>query len=579
MTAMLRNKQIGTKLIFISACLLLLLTLVNGAFLVFSVKKGSENSIASNAMNEALLISKQISDSKYQEFLNHPTEDQIYWDLRNQLNDYREKTGALYVYTIKEEDQKLSIMVDGQPKGAKDASAIGEATSTTTYQQVLPSLNGGTSNTSIVHDPKYGDYLSAFAPIKDPSGKVIGILGMDIDASKVATIENKVIGQILPIFLLCSLLIMIIAIIAFGYFISRSISKPVRSLAESAERMAEGDFTVDLITTENQDELGSLAASFNKMKNNINQLVEKLQVDAEMIAKSSAELAANAEENTRTTEHVTIMVQEVATGAMKQVESILESREVMESLSMSLQQVAVSTEKVSDSTQDTSIVANNGNQSVQAAIMKMQNLNDTVSQLASVIKGLGERSSQIGEIMVAIQRISAQTNLLSLNAAIEAARAGEHGRGFAVVAGEVRKLAEQSSQSAESVNSLIQSVQQETMQAVETMHKVSGEVTDGILAVNEAGHSFEKIQESVNQVVELIREVTQSVEHMAMGTVQVEDAIQQIAVIAEQSASATQTVSAGTEQQLASSEEVASSSASLSILAEELQELGCRFKV
>jgi methyl-accepting chemotaxis protein len=576
---MRKSKRIGTKIMVLSACLLLLLTIVNGAFLVVSVKKGSENTIASNAMNEALLISKQIDKGKYQSFLNHPAEDDVYWELRNQLNDYREKIGALYVYTIKEDQQKLSIMIDGQQKGAKDASAIGDPTSTTTYDQILPALKGGTSNTSIIHDPKYGDYLSAFAPIKDSNGSVIGILGIDTDASKVTTIENKALGQILPIFLLSSLIVMVIAVITFGYFISKFISKPVRQLAESAEKMAEGNFSEDQFTVGNRDELGSLAVSFNKMKGNIKQFVEKLHEDANIIAGSSVELSANAEENARATEHLTVMVQEVADGAMKQVEGIQESREVMDSFSKSLQQVAVSTSKVSDSTQDTANVANSGNLSVQDAMTKMHSLDKTVAQLASVIKGLSERSGQIGEIMAAIQKISGQTNLLSLNAAIEAARAGEHGRGFAVVAGEVRMLAEQSSQSAESVRSLIKSIQEETMQAVDTMNKVSAEVKDGIAAVNGAGNSFEMIQESVNQVAAHIHEVVQSVEYMAMGTVQVEEAIKQIAAIAEQTSSATQTVSAGFEQQLASTEEVASSSASLSALAEELQELGSRYKL
>lgn len=576
---MFRAKRIGTRIIFISSCLLLLLTVVNGIFLIYSAKKSSEETIARQAINRALHISKQINPSKYQSFLNLPIEDTVYWDLRNLLSDYREKTGSLYVYTIKEEGQKLSLMIDGgQEKGAIDAIAIGDPVSMTTYQQILPALKGGTSNTSIIHDPKNGDYLSAFAPILNEKGKVIGILGVDTDASEVTAIKNSIVEQLLPIFFIFSLFILISAIIVFNYFISQSISKPVQILADCAVTMAEGNFTVAL-SIDSNDELGILAVSFNKMKDNIKQLVEKLQGDSNRIARSSEELTINAEDNTKTTEHVAIMIQEVNTGAMKQVECIGESRKVIESLTASLQHVTSSAGKFSNSTQETSKIAGNGNKLVQNAMTKIQRLNETVTQLSSLIKGLGERSNQIGEIMLAIQGISAQTNLLSLNAAIEAARAGEHGRGFAVVAGEVRKLAEQSSLSAKSVQSIITSIQQETIQAIETMRKVSVEVTEGIEAVNEAGDSFEIIQESVNQVVEHIYEVNQSVKHMTLGTIQVENAIQQIAAVSEQCFAATQNVSAGTEQQLASSEELASSSVVLSKLAEELRELSSQFKV
>jgi methyl-accepting chemotaxis protein len=116
----------------------------------------------------------------------------------------------------------------------------------------------------------------------------------------------------------------------------------------------------------------------------------------------------------------------------------------------------------------------------------MRLIHDTVQDLSKVIRGLGERSKEIGEIVAVITKISSQTNLLALNAAIEAARAGEHGRGFAVVADEVRKLAEQSAQSAQQISELITHIQKETLNAVQSMDQATKEVQSGLDVVDSA---------------------------------------------------------------------------------------------
>lgn len=104
-----------------------------------------------------------------------------------------------------------------------------------------------------------------------------------------------------------------------------------------------------------------------------------------------------------------------------------------------------------------------------------------------MVKRLGERSKEIGQIVDVITDISNQTNLLALNAAIEAARAGEHGRGFSVVADEVRKLAEQSRQSADQIVQIVRQIHTETTQAIVAMEKGDREVEGGMILMKEAG--------------------------------------------------------------------------------------------
>ena len=156
-----------------------------------------------------------------------------------------------------------------------------------------------------------------------------------------------------------------------------------------------------------------------------------------------------------------------------------------------------------------------GNQAIQAAVLQMNAIHDSIRELSGVVEGLGNHSQAIGQIIEVITGIANQTNLLALNAAIEAARAGEHGRGFAVVADEVRKLAEQSSRSAEQISQLINTIQSDTKHAMNSMEAGTREVQQGILVVHEAGETFGQIQMSIGTVSDQVHDVSAAAQEAA----------------------------------------------------------------
>ncbi|GAX91184.1 methyl-accepting chemotaxis protein [Effusibacillus lacus] len=367
--------------------------------------------------------------------------------------------------------------------------------------------------------------------------------------------------------------------ILIGFFISRMISKPMVAMAGIAELIASGDLTADEIKVKNRDEIGDLANSFNQMARNLRNLIRQVGSSAEQVAAASEELTASAEQTSKATEQIASTIQEVAVGSEKQVRSVDESAKAINEMSVGVQQIAANAQNVSSTAIQASEIASEGNQAIQTVVRQMNSISSTVNGLADAVKGLGERSQEIGQIVEVITSIAAQTNLLALNAAIEAARAGEHGRGFAVVADEVRKLAEQSAQSAQQIADLITSIQGETNNAVQTMETATKEVADGIKVVTTAGESFKEIQRFVNEVASQIEEVSASSQQMSAGTEQVVNSINVITEAAETAAAGTQNVSAAAEEQLASMEEITASASALSKMAEELQTLVGKFKV
>ena len=396
-------------------------------------------------------------------------------------------------------------------------------------------------------------------------------------AGKIAATSKEIEAiksQMIILGVFAVVLSLIIAIV-----IGRLISRPIKGMAKTAKKIAEGDLTAEQIHIKNRDEVGDLALAFNQMALNLKDLITNVRHNTVQVSGSAAELTASAEQTIQATEQITSSIQEVASGSEAQGKNATESSEAMKNMTKGIQQLATTTAAVSELAIETNTEAYKGNESLHRVIAQMDTINSAVLESASVVKNLGNHSVEIGNIIGLITDIAEQTNLLALNAAIEAARAGEHGRGFAVVAEEVKKLADQSKQSAEQIASLISEIQRETNRAVTVMDNGTQEVQIGMQVVNVAEEGFSKIVDLIAQVSNQIQEATTVSEEMSSSAEQIYASFDEIAIIAQTSSSNLQNVASASEEQLATIEEVAASAATLSNMAEELQTQVSRFKV
>ncbi|MEJ8546381.1 methyl-accepting chemotaxis protein [Brevibacillus borstelensis] len=367
--------------------------------------------------------------------------------------------------------------------------------------------------------------------------------------------------------------------ILLAVVLTRNIRNPLIQLVANVKEVASGNLRVEPLIIKNRDEFASLTQSFNEMTASLQTLIRQVSTSSEQVAASAEELTASAEQTSKATEQIAVTVQEVAAGTDRQVKSVDEGARVVREMTASIQHIAANVQSASSTAVQVAELAGEGNQAIQAAVRQMSAIHDSIRDLAAAVEGLGAHSQAIGQIIEVITGIAEQTNLLALNAAIEAARAGEHGRGFAVVADEVRKLAEQSSQSAAQIAELINTIQQETKRAVDSMETGNREVQSGIDVVHQAGETFGHIQHSIRDVTEQIQDVSAAVQQVSAHTDQVVGVIALISEVSDVTADGTQNVSAATEEQLASMEEIAASATSLSKLAEELQDTVSAFKI
>jgi len=413
---------------------------------------------------------------------------------------------------------------------------------------------------------------AVYEPIKNSSGKIIGIwyVGVpDQPYREVALDFAMKLG-------LCGLL-GIVCVAAVSWIFTSYICNPVHVLAGVAGKAQSGDLTVraDIRT---RDEMAELGERFNEMLAMLGQMVSQVAVTAKEVNSAAEQLSQGTEESVKVTEQIAAAIEQVAAGTDNQAKSVEETSHEISKMSSDVRQVDEHVAGVAEASEQAKQAALDGTRAIEKTVEQMQAIDKAVSASADTVKTLGERSSEIGQIVTVITGIAEQTNLLALNAAIEAARAGEQGRGFAVVAEEVRKLAEQSGEAAEKISVLIKEIQGQTKNAVSAMADGTVEVQQGLVVVRQAGNSFNEIRDAIGNVARRAGEVAAKAHTMTSAVNRAASAVENISSIAQESAAGSQEVAAGTEQQTANMEELAASAAALKEIAGRLQELTNCFK-
>lgn len=371
---------------------------------------------------------------------------------------------------------------------------------------------------------------------------------------------------------------------AFGvaaiFFVLRKV-KPLATLTEATEEMATGNLTITLPTVNDKakDEVSIMARSFTTMIQNVKAMLHIVNNTSEELASSAGALLQNANQTAHTSQHVTDVVGGIAQGAGMQGKQIQESSHAMNEVATNITQIAATASQVAISSEDASQKARNGGEQIEHAVTDMKEIENVMTETMLVIDQLAMRSQDIENIVSVIVGIADQTNLLALNASIEAARAGEAGKGFAVVAEEVRKLAEQSTVSAQQIAQIIQAIQQDTQNTVMQMARVNEKVEVGVSTVSETGQSFAEIIASTQYVTQQIQDVSTVSQQMAAASQQISATFEAINAITAQSVATVEEISNLAQDQFAATEEITASANVLSGLATQLQEEVNHFKL
>ena len=416
-----------------------------------------------------------------------------------------------------------------------------------------------------------GKYIG-YAPVKGTEWSLaVVISGKEVLSELDSLIKSIIISSIL--FLL----------IGFGlvYIIANNISKGITSTSKHLDLLAKGNLCEEVSPKylKAKDEVGVMTSSMKIMQDSLREMINAIKDNSSSINTQSENLSSVAEEISSASLNVAEAINQVAEGTGSQSEDLINVTEILDNFSNKLSGMVSEIKVVDSNSREISSMASESSSDMNKLNQSVTKVSDSFKTFNGKIVGLGKDINEINEITNIINSIAGQTNLLALNAAIEAARAGEAGRGFSVVADEIRKLAEQSKLSSESISKLINKISENTDVIVQDSVEMDEETINQVNIINSSITSFTKIIESVNEVIPKIETVKNSAEDIDKDKNAIMARVEEVSSVSLEVSASSEEIAASSEEMNAATEEVVSAAQVLSTMTNEMLEQVNKFKI
>ena len=364
-----------------------------------------------------------------------------------------------------------------------------------------------------------------------------GVMFCSLIPSSVVTGQAEKIKNITIAFVIIACIISLL----IGSVIAHGILKNMKRISKSLNKVTQGDLTVQ-VSAGGHDEFQSLARTATNMVLNNKKLVQKLAGTTVQLEASSDDVHNVSNSINEYSSDITKAIDEISIGMTKQSEHAGECVVKTNELSEKMKAISDMVEKAEQLSDKTEKMIRQGTEIVETLSARARETSEITSKVGESIELLKKESETINGFAQTINEISAQTNLLSLNASIEAARAGEAGRGFSVVAEEIRKLADDSGVAAGEIKNKVENIASQTMATVENANKAEGMVAHQQEAVAQVTTVFQEMNNQMQELFENLKEIGDCTASADVERNETLDAVENISAIIQQTASSSSLV-------------------------------------
>lgn len=520
--------SIRSKILLGSVPVNILICLVMGIFIYNHVSNSFVESAAADTLALTQVSAREINGNLLSLLETGSDESYANTVTLEALENIQASGNIHSIYTVGERDGQMVYL--SVPDGE---TAVGEAVEDIYVAEMKNAMNSSGYVTNKIEKADGASYITAYAPVSDRNGAVVGVLGIDYHAENIVETLHKIVMAIVTIGVLLVIVSVVISVIMASRISAglKTVNNKVSDLVSN-----NGDLTQKIQVNSN-DEVGDIAE-------NINNLLEYIRTVVSSISGNSNRLSGSVE----TALNMTVRTNDQLVGVSATME---EMSAAMQETSASLQQVQFSTQQIQSDVDGLNVSVQRGTSYAQEMQGRAQQMCRSAAEETKIAETAAENMTKsldekiekskdvenISKLTQTILEIADETNLLSLNASIEAARAGEQGRGFAVVASEISSLATHSAETAKQ----IQIISEEVIANVKGLAEESTKMVDFVKVKTIGGYrqlmdTGLQYQKDAEQVSDMLRNVEKASENIERSMESVNTAMDDVSRAVEESA-------------------------------------------
>lgn len=486
------------------------------------------------------------------------------------INDYdtlNSKLGDIKIHGMSS-SYAYMVSADGTMLYHPTKDKVGSPVENPAVSGVVSQLKSGTipKPATVAYNYKGADKYAGY--YVDSTGAFILVITADVEDCMATATEITKLG------IMIGVVMVIVAAIAV-FIILNTILAPLVYASKTVERYATLDLTKDTDASavkyyKKKDECGVILRSIEELRSKFADVVSGLKIQGSSIFSASNGLSSSSGEGTDSVRLIETSVSEIATGATIQAEETQKATENVVTIGNMIEDTFDATKELTEAAEKTRALGQDAGKILNELIAGQQEMVASIEDVSVKTNEANESAAKISEVIEFITDIASETDLLSLNASIEAARAGEAGKGFAVVAESIKKLAEQTTNSAANINVVIGELAKNSKVTVQKTDEVKEKVAAQEIEIQKTTEIIGDVIENVNGLIDKIEAIAANVGEMDSAKNNVVDIIQSLSAVSQENAASTTETSNSVGVTLSTIEAIASEAEDLRKIAEEL---------